>query len=228
MKRKSKLIPMKILLATSTLFVSTFSPVLAAEAVIIDTVESEEMKPTEEPIQEELLSEESEMEVEVVPEETIESVMEEPDLEEESVQEVPELEEVPVQEEPEIEEETVQEELPDLPEHNQVDTYELAMQMMERDLQAKKNPPRMRTFSTFSVASSSTNYVDRFFETIIPYAIEDSVTSGILPSITIAQGALESAWGLSGLAVNANNLFGIKASADWKGPVYNVITSEYA
>lgn len=114
---------------------------------------------------------------------------------------------------------------PDLPVHNTEETYQLAMQIMEQDLAAKNNSARMSTFSTMANAG---NYVDNFFNNIIPPAIEDSVTSGILPSITIAQGVLESAWGLSGLAVNANNLFGIKASSDWNGEVYNVITSEYA
>lgn len=48
----------------------------------------------------------------------------------------------------------------------------------------------------------------------------------ILPSVTIAQAILESNWGKSGLAINAKNLFGIKASTDWKGAVYNVNTKE--
>lgn len=42
----------------------------------------------------------------------------------------------------------------------------------------------------------------------------------ILPSVTIAQAILESNWGKSELAVNAKNLFGIKASKDWQGVIY--------
>ena len=48
----------------------------------------------------------------------------------------------------------------------------------------------------------------------------------ILPSVTIAQAILESNWGKSTLAVKANNLFGIKASKDWSGQVFNIDTKE--
>lgn len=48
----------------------------------------------------------------------------------------------------------------------------------------------------------------------------------ILPSVTIAQAILESNWGKSSLAVEANNLFGIKASKDWTGEVYKKQTKE--
>lgn len=45
---------------------------------------------------------------------------------------------------------------------------------------------------------------------------------GILPSVSAAQAILESGWGESLLAQYPNhNLFGIKASSDWKG---NVLT----
>lgn len=109
------------------------------------------------------------------------------------------------------------------------ETYDLAMQMMYEDLEAKDTEPKLVASMAYAPASNTgITHVDNFFNTIIPYAIEDSVQSGILPSITIAQGALESAWGLSGLTVKANNLFGIKASNDWTGEVYNVTTWEYA
>lgn len=48
----------------------------------------------------------------------------------------------------------------------------------------------------------------------------------VLPSITIAQAILESNWGKSSLALEANNLFGIKASSDWSGEVYKKATKE--
>ena len=48
----------------------------------------------------------------------------------------------------------------------------------------------------------------------------------ILPSVTIAQAILESNWGKSELAAQANNLFGIKASKDWTGGVYTKTTKE--
>jgi LysM repeat protein len=45
-------------------------------------------------------------------------------------------------------------------------------------------------------------------------------THGIPASITLAQGCLESGDGLSDLAVEANNHFGIKCHKDWTGPTY--------
>ncbi len=43
---------------------------------------------------------------------------------------------------------------------------------------------------------------------------------GIPASITLAQGILESGSGNSNLAINANNHFGIKCNANWKGNTY--------
>ncbi|MGQ7886871.1 glycoside hydrolase family 73 protein [Paenibacillus sp. WC2504] len=48
-----------------------------------------------------------------------------------------------------------------------------------------------------------------FINKIAPAAVEDMINTGVLASITIAQAALESAWGLS---APGNNLFGIKGS----------------
>jgi hypothetical protein len=45
-------------------------------------------------------------------------------------------------------------------------------------------------------------------------------------SFTIAQAALESAWGESELAKQANNLFGMKAGAEWEGPTISLPTHE--
>lgn len=49
----------------------------------------------------------------------------------------------------------------------------------------------------------------------------------VLPSLTIAQAILESGWGKSGLARNANNLFGIKTSTSWRGEKVSLETTEY-
>lgn len=49
---------------------------------------------------------------------------------------------------------------------------------------------------------------------------------GTYPSVMIAQAIVESGWGQSGLAVNANNLFGVKADASWVGPTYSARTRE--
>lgn len=57
-------------------------------------------------------------------------------------------------------------------------------------------------------------------------AINEAIRTGIPASITMAQAILESGWGESGLSINANNFFGIKADSSWKGPIYDAATHE--
>ena len=67
----------------------------------------------------------------------------------------------------------------------------------------------------------------KFIETIAVEAIEGYKEYKILPSLTIAQAILESAWGKSSLSLEANNLFGIKAYDDWSGSSIPKPTKEY-
>lgn len=67
---------------------------------------------------------------------------------------------------------------------------------------------------------------DQFIKTIATSAQKDWKLHKILPSLIIAQAILESAWGKSGLTKKANNLFGMKSSASWKGNIYNMRTAE--
>ena len=64
-----------------------------------------------------------------------------------------------------------------------------------------------------------------FISRLLPYAEADMQRTHIAASLTIAQAALESAWGNSSLTVKANNLFGIKGS----GPAgsLSIRTTEY-
>lgn len=48
----------------------------------------------------------------------------------------------------------------------------------------------------------------------------------VLPSVCIAQAALETVWGTSALMTKANAYFGIKATDSWAGKVYNANTRE--
>ncbi|MGC6770482.1 glycoside hydrolase family 73 protein [Enterococcus sp. LJL128] len=64
-----------------------------------------------------------------------------------------------------------------------------------------------------------------FIERIRPHAEELQAAYGVLPSIIIGQGILESNWGQSTLASEYNNLFGIKAYGDQKK--VNLETKEY-
>ena len=76
--------------------------------------------------------------------------------------------------------------------------------------------------------------VKAFLEFMAPLAVADMAKSGILASVTIAQGILESAWGTSELAVNAKNYFGMKENlsgntwpgTSWNGETYTKETKE--
>lgn len=51
--------------------------------------------------------------------------------------------------------------------------------------------------------------------------------SSVPASFTVAQAALESAWGESLLARQGKNLFGVKADPSWKGDVLTINTREF-
>lgn len=57
------------------------------------------------------------------------------------------------------------------------------------------------------------NYVQQYKE----LAMAEMKRTGIPASITLAQGLLETGYGQSDLALNANNHFGIKCKSDWTG-----------
>ena len=65
-----------------------------------------------------------------------------------------------------------------------------------------------------------------FIESIEQQAYENYKKYGILPSITIGQAILESGWGKSQLALDHNNLFGIKADNRWSGDIVTMVTKE--
>ena len=69
-------------------------------------------------------------------------------------------------------------------------------------------------------ADAANEHVIEFLDVIGPMASADMQQNGILASLTIAQAMWESTYGQSPLAVNANNLFGIKAYSSWDGMVY--------
>lgn len=66
---------------------------------------------------------------------------------------------------------------------------------------------------------------ESFLKEIEPYVIADMRESGILASLTASQAFIESNKGNSGLAVKANNLFGIKGT--YKGEYVTMLTTEY-
>ncbi len=70
--------------------------------------------------------------------------------------------------------------------------------------------------SESSARYSKENYISHY-STI---AVRQMNMYGIPASIILAQSILESNWGKSELAENANNYFGIKCSSSWKGKRY--------
>lgn len=68
-----------------------------------------------------------------------------------------------------------------------------------------------------------------FLETIVPLVQNENSKRGnpLYNSVVIAQAICETGWGASSLMMKANAIFGIKATSNWKGKVYNARTKEY-
>lgn len=67
-----------------------------------------------------------------------------------------------------------------------------------------------------------------FIPTIAPLVVAENNKRGkpLYPSVVIAQAICESGWGQSKIMMKANAIFGIKATSNWKGKVYNANTQE--
>ncbi|WEV38552.1 SLAP domain-containing protein [Lactobacillus sp. ESL0680] len=74
--------------------------------------------------------------------------------------------------------------------------------------------------------NAATDSQSAFLNTAASQAQKVAKKYGLYPSVMIAQAITESNWGQSGLAVNANNLFGMKADDSWTGDVYTSKTRE--
>lgn len=70
--------------------------------------------------------------------------------------------------------------------------------------------------------------INNFLNKIVPIVQKEYSKRDrwVLPSVIIAQAALESAWGTSAMMTKANAYFGIKAGSNWKGKVYSSKTKE--
>lgn len=79
---------------------------------------------------------------------------------------------------------------------------------------------------------ATTAQVKTFIATLSKIAVKEYIgrkSSGrkwVLPSVCIAQAALETGWGTSPIMVKANAYFGIKAGTSWTGKVYSSKTQE--
>lgn len=66
-----------------------------------------------------------------------------------------------------------------------------------------------------------------FIDSLTAAAQAAQAKTGVPASFTIAEAALESGWGGSRLATEANNFFGVKADPSWLGYVVVFNTREY-
>lgn len=72
-------------------------------------------------------------------------------------------------------------------------------------------------FMAFSASAQNKSPQEIYIEQFASLAVEEMYRTGVPASITLAQGLLESRYGLSELAVKGNNHFGIKCHNTWKG-----------
>lgn len=66
------------------------------------------------------------------------------------------------------------------------------------------------------------NYIAKYW----PLAVEEMLCSGIPASVKLAQALVESRYGTTKLAQEANNHFGVKCRDTWHGPTYGMIDDE--
>ncbi|WP_223487789.1 flagellar assembly peptidoglycan hydrolase FlgJ [Pseudomonas sp. A-RE-19] len=80
-------------------------------------------------------------------------------------------------------------------------------------------------------AKKAFSSADEFVNTMLPMAKEAADRIGVDPRYLVAQAALETGWGKSVMRAqdgsSSHNLFGIKASGNWKGDSARAITSEF-
>jgi len=79
----------------------------------------------------------------------------------------------------------------------------------------------------FCAAQNPKQTAWQYVEMYRDIAVKEMQRTGVPASIKLGQGILESRFGTSNLAVNANNHFGKKPTRDWKGDVFYVWTTEY-
>ncbi len=79
--------------------------------------------------------------------------------------------------------------------------------------------------------SSSIESSHPFIARLLPAAQQIARQTGLHPHLIVAQAALESGWGqreiLTAEGAPSHNLFGIKATTNWRGKTSEIITSEY-
>jgi flagellar protein FlgJ len=91
--------------------------------------------------------------------------------------------------------------------------------------------PRAESLAPVAPQTAAHSHVMEFQARLMPYAQQASQATGIPALFMLGQAALESGWGKRELrgadGSPSYNLFGVKAGANWKGPVVESVTTEY-
>lgn len=97
-------------------------------------------------------------------------------------------------------------------------------------LDLQSTPASSRSMGAIPSAYNENTQQD-FVSRMIPHALQASRATGVPAQLMLGQAALESGWGRREIRMadgsNSFNLFGIKATPDWKGKVAEVMTTEY-
>ena len=83
------------------------------------------------------------------------------------------------------------------------------------------------TISILNLSYASSEKAYSYIEKYKEIAVLEMKKSGIPASIKLAQGMIESSWGESNLAKEANNHFGIKCGGNWQGPTYFKVDDDF-
>ncbi|MYM68514.1 flagellar assembly peptidoglycan hydrolase FlgJ [Pseudoduganella sp. FT55W] len=112
-----------------------------------------------------------------------------------------------------------------------------AASLMDAKLQRAIAAAGGNAAATTTTATDSANkgsqapHVRSFQDKLAAHAEEASKATGIPAKFMLGQAALESGWGRREIkgrdGSNSHNLFGIKATGDWKGKVVEATTTEY-
>lgn len=73
----------------------------------------------------------------------------------------------------------------------------------------------------------TSNSLEDFVDAYGQGAYDNSIHSGVPYEFTLAQAIIESGYGKSGLTIQANNFFGIKAGGSWSGATISFPTQEF-
>lgn len=98
-----------------------------------------------------------------------------------------------------------------------------------RALSASQTPTGQKDININQLSLTGVSATQKqWLSNLLPDAVTVARNNNLWPSVVLSQAITESAWGQSELATQANNLFGVKATSDWHGAVYNVKTREVA